>query len=174
LKSFLIRKQLDEKGSDAPGGPSKSRIAVAFLCSSGAAEQPPVTVLSPCECLDAHGKGRWAVKTDSSVPPTDASAVQAVLPSGVFGGSGIDVPLTMQLERTGIENKWFALTGRVIAVKVEADGDLHIALADATGDINRELSLLKYQQNRNRVHFVKRFSVGRQQDSRFTLALTEN
>jgi len=37
-------------------------------------------------------------------------------------------------ERTGIENKWFALTGRVVAVKVEADGDLHIALADATGD----------------------------------------
>ena len=36
-------------------------------------------------------------------------------------------------ERTGIENKWFALTGRVVAVKVEADGDLHIALQDATG-----------------------------------------
>jgi hypothetical protein len=26
------------------------------------------------------------------------------------------------------------VTGRVIAVKVEADGDLHIALRDATGD----------------------------------------
>ena len=109
-------------------------IAVAFLCSSAVAEQPPVTFVSPCACLDAHGKGRWAVKTDSSVPPTDASAVQAVLPSDVFGWSGIDVPLTMQSERTGIENKWFALTGRVVAVKVEADGDLHIALADATGD----------------------------------------
>jgi hypothetical protein len=40
----------------------------------------------------------------------------------------------MQSERTGIENKWFALTGRVVAVKVEADGDLHIALTDATGN----------------------------------------
>ena len=42
--------------------------------------------------------------------------------------------LTWQSERTGIENKWFALTGRVVAVKVEVDGDLHIALSDATGD----------------------------------------
>jgi hypothetical protein len=34
----------------------------------------------------------------------------------------------------GGENDWFSLTGRVVAVKVEADGDLHIALQDATGD----------------------------------------
>jgi hypothetical protein len=32
------------------------------------------------------------------------------------------------------ENNWFALTGRVVAVKVEMDGDLHLALQDATGD----------------------------------------
>ena len=37
----------------------------------------------------------------------------------------------MQSERTGIENKWFALTGRVVELKVEEDGDLHIALHDA-------------------------------------------
>ena len=36
--------------------------------------------------------------------------------------------------RTGIEKKWFALTGRVVRVKVETDNDLHIALQDATGD----------------------------------------
>jgi hypothetical protein len=41
------------------------------------------------------------------------------------------VHLTQSSARTGIENNWFALTGRVVAVKVEADGDLHIALADA-------------------------------------------
>jgi hypothetical protein len=35
---------------------------------------------------------------------------------------------------SGIENNWFAVTGRVVAVKVEADGDPHIALQDATGD----------------------------------------
>jgi hypothetical protein len=56
------------------------------------------------------------------------------VPSDVFSWPGIDVSLTWQSERTGIENKWFALTGRVVAVKVEADGDLHIALQDTTGD----------------------------------------
>jgi hypothetical protein len=34
----------------------------------------------------------------------------------------------------GIETKWFALTGRVVAAKAETDGALHIAVQDATGD----------------------------------------
>jgi len=64
----------------------------------------------------------------------DASAIQAVTPSDVFGWSGPAEHLTQSSERTGIENKWFALTGRVVALKVETDGDIHIALQDATGD----------------------------------------
>jgi hypothetical protein len=108
-------------------------IVVACLCSTGAAA-PLVTYQSPCECHDNHGKGRWAIKNDPETPPTDASAIQAVTPSQIFSWPGIDAHLTWQSERTGIENKWFALTGRVVAVKVEADGDLHIALSDATGD----------------------------------------
>jgi hypothetical protein len=44
------------------------------------------------------------------------------------------VHLDWQSERTGIENNWYALTGRVVAVKVEADGDVHVALQDAAGD----------------------------------------
>src|SRR5260370_27612561 len=108
-------------------------IAVAFL-SSAAASQPPVTFESPCECRDNHGEHRWAVKNDPSTPPVDASAIQAVTPSDVFSWPGPGVRLTQHSERTGIETKWFALTGRVIALKAETDGDLHIALADATGD----------------------------------------
>lgn len=109
-------------------------ITVAFLCSRTLAESPPVTFTSPCECRDNHGKGRWEVKNDPSTPPTDASGIQSVTPSDVYGWPGIDVQLDWQSERTGIENKWYALTGRVVAVKVEADGDLHIAIADATGN----------------------------------------
>src|SRR5262245_63277013 len=52
----------------------------------------------------------------------------------MFSWPGPDAPITMQSERTGIENKWFALTGRVVELKVEEDGDLHIALHDVTGD----------------------------------------
>src|SRR6266480_1029771 len=49
-------------------------------------------------------------------------------------GPGLNVPLTWESERTGIENNWYTLTGRAVTVKVEADGDLHIAIQDATDD----------------------------------------
>src|SRR5258705_12400328 len=109
-------------------------IIAALFCRTAVAAPEPVTCDSPCDCHDAHGEGRWSVKTDPSLPPTDASAIQAVTPSEMFGWPGPDAALTMQSERTGIENNWFALTGRVVDVKVERDGDLHLALQDATGD----------------------------------------
>jgi hypothetical protein len=37
-------------------------------------------------------------------------------------------------ERIAAEQKWYALTGRVIDLRAEEDGDLHIALVDASGD----------------------------------------
>jgi hypothetical protein len=52
----------------------------------------------------------------------------------MFNWPSIGVQLEWQSERTGIENNWYALTGRVVAVKIEADGDLHLALSDATGN----------------------------------------
>jgi hypothetical protein len=44
------------------------------------------------------------------------------------------VELAGTTERMPSEQKWYALTGRIVDVKVEADGDIHIALADATGN----------------------------------------
>jgi hypothetical protein len=114
--------------------PAFTITAVAFLCSAAAATSLPVTFESPCECRDNHGEHRWAVKNDPSTPPVDASAIQAVKPSDVFSWPGSAEHLTQSSERTGIENNWFALTGRVVAVKVEMDGDLHVAFQDATGD----------------------------------------
>jgi hypothetical protein len=107
--------------------------ALAILCSTAAAA-PPVTFKSPCECRDAHGKARLAVKNNPAAPPADTSAIQAVTPSDIYSWRGPDVPLPQSSERTGIENKWFAVTGRVVAVKAETDGDMHIELQDATGD----------------------------------------
>jgi hypothetical protein len=52
--------------------------AIAFLCGTAAGNTPSVTFESPCECPDAHGKGRWSVKTNPSTPPTDASEIQSV------------------------------------------------------------------------------------------------
>ena len=56
------------------------------------------------------------------MPPTHASAIQAVTSSDVFSWPGIDVQLTWQSKRTRRKNNWYPLTGRVFAVKVEADG----------------------------------------------------
>jgi hypothetical protein len=106
--------------------------AIALLCT--AATQPPVTFDSPCSCHDNHGKARVSMKNDPSPPPTDASAIQAVTPSDMFSWPGPVARLTPQSKRTGLEEKWFALTGRVVGIKSETDGDLHIALAGATGD----------------------------------------
>ena len=109
-------------------------IITALFCSAAVAAPDTVTCDSPCDCHNAHGEARWSVKTDASLPPTDANAIQAVTPSEMFSWPGPDAALTMQSERTGIGNKWFALTGRVVELKVEEDGDLHIALHDVTGD----------------------------------------
>ena len=50
-------------------------------------------------------------------------------------GVGPNAELTRYTEaRMPSEQKWYALTGRVIGLKVEADGDIHIALQDATGN----------------------------------------
>jgi hypothetical protein len=106
-------------------------IIAGLLCIAAG---PPVTFLSPCSCHENRGQHRWSVKIDPSLPPADANAIQAVTPSEIYSWPGPDVPLTQSSEHTGIENKWFALTGRVVALKVEADGDLHIAVQDATGD----------------------------------------
>jgi hypothetical protein len=62
-------------------------ILVAYLCSAAAAA-PLVTYQSPCECQDNHGKHRWSVKKDSSLAPTDASAIQSVTPSDVLNWPG--------------------------------------------------------------------------------------
>jgi len=110
-------------------------VAVAFLCV--AATAPEVVFISPCECQGFHGKNRWVTKTDLSPVPLDKSAIQSVTPSQIYGweGPGPNVDLTpYKEERMPSEQKWYALTGRVVDAKVEADGDIHIALVDASGN----------------------------------------
>jgi hypothetical protein len=52
-----------------------------------------------------------------------------VTPSQIYAweGLGADVDLASMVEaRMPSEEKWYALTGRVVDAKVEADGDIHI------------------------------------------------
>jgi hypothetical protein len=107
--------------------------SIVLVCVTAAAA-PLVTYESPCECRDNHGKHRWSEKNDPALPPTDASAIQAVTPSDIFSWQGPTEYLVPSSERIWSEQKWCALTGRVVDLRAEADGDLHIALQDATSD----------------------------------------
>ena len=114
-------------------------LLASFVVASvfARSEAPEVTFVSPCECLGFHGKNRWITKTDLSPVPPDKSAIQSVTPSQIYAweGLGPDVDLTRYTEeRMPFEQKWYALTGRVVDAKVEADGDLHIELVDASGN----------------------------------------
>jgi hypothetical protein len=91
-------------------------IAVVLLCTSAVGEQPTVIFVSPCECQGFHGKNRWVTKTDLSPVPSDKSAIQSVTPSQIYAweGLGPDVELTNTTERLPSEQKWYALTGRIV------------------------------------------------------------
>ena len=101
--------------------------AIAFVCGT-AAGAPLVTYESPCECRDYHGKGRLTEKNDVTLPPTDPNAIQAVTPSDIFGWQGPTESLKPSSARIATEQKRDAVTGRVVELRAEADGDLHIAL----------------------------------------------
>ena len=108
-------------------------VASAFARTAAA---PDVIFVSPCECRGFHGKNRWIAKTDLSPVPLDKSTIQSVAPSQIYEweGPGPNVELTGTTEeRMPSEQKWYTLTGRVVGLKVEADGDIHITLRDASG-----------------------------------------
>lgn len=111
---------------------------LAFVSAFGAPKKTPVTVTftSACETQNNHGVDRWKPKTDASPVPRNKSAIQKVTPSDIckLKGPGPTVPLTKKTEtRLPVEQKWYELTGRVADVRVEADGDIHVALSDAKG-----------------------------------------
>jgi hypothetical protein len=91
----------------------------------------------------------------------------------MFNWQGPTEPLKASSERIAAEQKWYALTGRVIELRAEADGDLHIAFADVTGDKPGSL-LLRYRPKHNGVNFAKLYSVGRTHSSHFAFDLAES
>ena len=118
-------------------------IDLAFHNSVTAGE---VTFVSACECQGQKSGTRWPVKIDPSPVPSDKSTIQAVTPSQIYEwkGPGPDVPLTPKTDtRIAAEQKWYNLTGRLVSVKVEADGDITLVLKDAdgkkAGSVNAEI-----------------------------------
>jgi hypothetical protein len=108
-------------------------IGSAFAKSVTAGE---VTFVSPCECQGQKSGTRWPVKIDPSPVPSDKSAIQPVTPSQIceWKGPAPNEALTAETDtRIAAEQKWYNLTGRVVGVKVEGDGDITLVLQDADG-----------------------------------------
>src|SRR5215471_15916922 len=96
-----------------------------------------VTFDSACQCHGNHGVDRWTPKTDTAPPPPFGIGVPTLTPSQIYAwkGPGPNVPLTKKTEtRLPAEQKWYKLHGRVVDIRVEADGDIHVMLRDATGN----------------------------------------
>ena len=118
-------------------------IGSAFAKSVTAGE---VTFASPCECQGQKNGSRWAAKTDPSPVPADKSTIQSVTPSQIYDWKGPEpnVPLTPETNtRIPAEQKWYNLTGSLVSVKVESDGDITLVLKDAdskkAGSVNAEI-----------------------------------
>jgi hypothetical protein len=80
--------------------------------------------------------------------PLDKSTIQSVTPSQIYEwkGPGPNVPLTPETDtRIAAEQKWYNLTGRLVGVKVENDGDITLVLKDAegkkTGSVGAEIPI---------------------------------
>src|SRR4029077_433152 len=97
-------------------------------------------------CQGQKSGSRWPAKTDPSPVPLDRSTIQSVTPSQIYDwkGPAANEPLTAETDtRIAAEQKWYNLTGRVVGVKVEADGDITLVLKDAegkkAGSVNAEI-----------------------------------
>jgi hypothetical protein len=126
-----------------------SALLAAFVIGSTFAKSVTagaVTFVSPCECQSQKSGTRWPAKTDPSPVPLDKSTIQSVTASQIYEWKGPEsnVPLTPETDtRIASEQKWYNLTGRVVSVKVEADGDITLVLQDAdgkkAGSVNAEI-----------------------------------
>ena len=94
---------------------------LAFLCCAAAAT-PPVTFESPCECHDNHGKHRWSVKIDPSLPPTDANAIQSVTPSDIYSWRGPDAFSSLVVNRFCLRRGSNMKYWQIVADKLSAAG----------------------------------------------------
>jgi hypothetical protein len=109
-------------------------VISASSATNKQASQRTVRLASPCNITGQHGIDRWPAKTDPQRAPTDKSKITSITPSQMFAwpGVGVSAHLTKQSSRITSEQRWLALTGRVVGMKLEADGDIHIELVDAT------------------------------------------
>jgi hypothetical protein len=92
--------------------------------------KPVVTFTSECSCENDHAESRWQAKINSAETPTNLSEIRQLTQSDIYGWKGPG-SISRRQERLPAEQEWHALIGRVVAVRAEEDGDIHLVLADA-------------------------------------------
>lgn len=123
-------------------------IVVAFSgLMVAAVTRPPVAGLrshagSPCSCVGCHGSYRVRVKDDTAQPPAEIPRDHQVTPSDVAAWPGPGGVLHEDSPRSGRELEWFRVTGRLVARKLEADGDLHLQLIDQGANASEAVQLI--------------------------------
>jgi hypothetical protein len=105
--------------------------AVMLISPESIAADTPGTFLSPCGYQGNGGQYRWAVKIDPATPPATIPSNCQLSPLQMFNWTGGMGKITSNTPRQGREKQWIKLTGQVLAVIVEADGDVHLELVNA-------------------------------------------
>jgi hypothetical protein len=108
-------------------------LLVAACLSTATAKKKAVPVYfdSPCTCRNNHMSDRKIAKNDPSTLPTQPSKFVEVTPSRVF--AWLPLPgLNKNSSRQPQEQQWYNVTGRVVDVRVQEDGDIHFELQDVT------------------------------------------
>jgi hypothetical protein len=112
--------------------PQPLLVLIAVVLAPPLAAQ---TMPSSCSCTGCHGVYRWAAKVSATAPPATIPASHQRKPSDFALLAGPGGQFTSTTPRIPPEQEWFAVTGRVTHVKLEADGDLHVQLLDASAPL---------------------------------------
>lgn len=106
-------------------------VSTAVPPLSAREPKPDVIYTSECSCEGDHGESRWQAKTDPADPPANAALIRAATPSDAYSWPGPGVGITRKQDRIAAEHQWYAVTGRIVEIRAEEDGDLHMVLEDA-------------------------------------------
>jgi hypothetical protein len=115
---------------------------LAGTAPSVAVRTPTPVLKSPCVCIGCHGSYRADVKRDTEPPPAEIPTDHRVTPSDIAAWPGAGGVIHAKGPRAGRELEWYAVTGRVVAARIESDGDLHLQLVDTATRRGQGLELI--------------------------------
>jgi len=108
-------------------------LAAVFLSNAIARKEPTLYFTSPCTCKNDHVSDRKKAKSEWSAIPTRASTFKTIKPSDMYRWSPLAGLNDQSPRKKPEEEQWYKVTGQVIDVRTQADGDIHFELRDATG-----------------------------------------